>query len=737
MATVDEEDEDHASEISHRTGTTDTPSQRAALRGEADAEAHAIFAALYARTLHELSHDLGEFEDLDLSLGSQMIQEDLDFISDSKKEHVVVTIPHPASAALPIESNVQSPEVAGRPLSSARTSSTSSSVWRSSAAAEGSRIFDEIMLEANQLTADISASESESNSSVLPASNAVEGQKVHHDIMLEAAANVSVSSSEFLAGDNDGAVEGRLLVRASAENFGTFENEGTSAAEAVDAPEHGADSQMTMSGGAEVLRIATAPSATADTSAIDEDALQRRISMYTDVDVEVITEARPGTSGSVQLRPRTGATGSESGQSRPHTGLADDRPQTSHSNISARGSGDASRPRTGLAGERPQTSNSHTSMLGGDALSRPATGDGGLLHPPTSHPSRNPSRGGEGFGLDDAQGRETQQSVDVFTLDENEVDQDEIDLTVSHDTALWSLNSLLKFLQKADPKKLEERAKKDAEDARRARLKMEARKRKSTKGVEQEQKEVYDADKPDKEVDIEIVQNILFMLDQLEATTNPSSDMYGKSQEVLIKIGNERTCRRNIAFPARGIPSLNFLVVETIKPYLKHPEKQVKLVAIECMSNVARQGDGTASAALGESAGDNDAEIKAAAVAALSKIATAEDGDDDEDKLNPLVRKMLTVTIKAASSLVAADASGTSDPFATVALQAVDADIDDIKTMRDQNFGAARELMKSNYADTLEDAPSIVDLALKRMLLKRALILEVSYVQCALIIKFL
>ena len=255
-------------------------------------------------------------------------------------------------------------------------------------------------------------------------------------------------------------------------------------------------------------------------------------------------------------------------------------------------------------------------------------------------------------------------------------------------------------------------------------MKKEARKKRED--IEKnELKEVFDVDKPERAVVIEVVQNILFMLDQLEATTNRASPVYGKSAEVLAKISNERTCRRNIAFPSRGIPSLNFLVVETMKPYLSHPEKDVRLMAIDSLSKIIRPGDAEASKLIRALAGDEDPDIKIAAIAALAKIVTADDGDDEEDLKNPLVRKMLTVTIKAASNLFAADASGTSDPFATLALQAYNADIDEIKTMRSQKFGSAKELIKQNYRETMEDAPHIVELALKRMQLKRALLLEV------------
>ena len=144
------------------------------------------------------------------------------------------------------------------------------------------------------------------------------------------------------------------------------------------------------------------------------------------------------------------------------------------------------------------------------------------------------------------------------------------------------------------------------------------------------------------------------------------------------------------------------------------------------MANIARPGDEKASHLLGEIAGDKDEDIKAAVVIAMSNLSHSDDGDDEEDMKDPLVRKMLTVTVKGASDLAAADASGTSDPFATIVIQAVDADIDEIKTMRSQNFGSAKELMKSSFEETMEDAPAMVELALKRMLLKRALILEVS-----------
>jgi hypothetical protein len=459
---------------------------------------------------------------------------------------------------------------------------------------------------------------------------------------------------------------------------------------------------------AEIMQIHSPPhTADGKYNDLDDASLQQRISMYTDVDVEVI-ESRPGTRGSIHLRPRTS-------DSRPFTGLSGDRPQTSQTSVSEAGSREGkSRPRTGEAGanpdqfdigERPQTS--QTGRRGTrDGQSRPRTGDLGA--------------GADASEVSDS----TLHQVDVWTEAE-ELGTDEVDLKVTHDTALWSFNSLLKFIQNVDPRKLEEKAKKDAEQARRARLKSEARKRKSAVSQEIEEKEVYDVDKPDKDVDIEILQHIMFLLDQLQATTNPGSQMHGKSTEVLIKIANERMCRRNIAFPARGIPSLNFLVIETMKPYLWHPDKGVRIVSIECLSKITRPTDAGTFKLLGQLASDEDPDVKAAAVTGISAIANADDGDDEEDMKNPMVRKMLTVTVKAANNLVAADASGASDPFATVALQAFDADVDEIKTMRAQNFGSARELMKASFQETMEDAPSIVELALKRMQLKRALILEV------------
>jgi hypothetical protein len=459
---------------------------------------------------------------------------------------------------------------------------------------------------------------------------------------------------------------------------------------------------------AEIMQIHSTPhTADGKYNDLDDASLQQRISMYTDVDVEVI-ESRPGTRGSIHLRPRTS-------DSRPFTGLSGDRPQTSHTGVSEAGSLEGkNRPRKGEAaanpdqfdiGERPQTS--QTGRRGTrDGQSRPRTGDVGA--------------GADASEVSDS----TLHQVDVWTEAE-ELGTHEVDLTVTHDTALWSFNSLLKFIQNVDPRILEEKAKKDAEQARRARLKAEARKRNSAVAKETEGKEVYDVDKPDKDVDIEILQHILFLLDQLQATTNPGSQMHGKSTEVLIKIANERMCRRNIAFPARGIPSLNFLVIETTKPYLWHPDKGVRIVSIECLSKITRPTDAATFKLLGQLASDEDPEVKAAVVTAISAIANADDGDDEEDMKNPMVRKMLTVTVKAANNLVAADASGASDPFATVALQAFDADVDEIKTMRAQNFGSARELMKASFQETMEDAPSIVELALKRMQLKRALILEV------------
>ena len=455
---------------------------------------------------------------------------------------------------------------------------------------------------------------------------------------------------------------------------------------------------------AEIMLISSAPQTAGGQGQTDLDdaALQQRISMYTDVDVEVI-ESRPGTQSSVHLRPRTS-------DSRPFTGLSGERPQTSHTGRSGAGSRDGqSRPRTGEASVNPIPASRSGSR---DGQSRPGTGEDGAH----SHAGKV----------------STVQHADVWAEAEEteELDTEEVDLTVTHETALWSFNSLLKFMQRVDPLKLEEKAKKDAEQARRARLKAEARKRKAAVAEDTKEKEVYDVDKPDKDVDIEILQSILFMLDQLQATTNPGSGMKDKSTEVLIKIANERMCRRNIAFPARGIPSLNFLVIETMKPYLWHPDKSVRIVTIECVSKIARRTDAGTFKLLGQLAGDEDPDIKASAVAAISAITTADDGDDEEDMKNPLVRKMLTVTVKAASNLVAADASGTSDPFATVALQAFDADIDEIKTMRSQNFGSAKELMKATFEETMEEAPSMVELALKRMQLKRALILEVREPHC-------
>lgn len=425
---------------------------------------------------------------------------------------------------------------------------------------------------------------------------------------------------------------------------------------------------------AEVLYISAATPNT-DQNDPDEFALQERISMYTDVDVEVI-ENRPGTSGSVQLRPRT----TTSEQGRPRTSLSGDRPATSQTN------------RSGQDNQGSQI--------------RPQTGKG------------------KDFGLEDTDTVYDKTTHNVEIWHEEEVDASEVNFSFTDETALWSLGSLLNFMQNIDPKEVEERARKDAEEVRRRKMKKEARKKREE--IDQnELKEVFDVDKPERAVVIEVVQNILFMLDQLEATTNRASPVYGKSAEVLAKIGNERTCRRNIAFPSRGIPSLNFLVVETMKPYLSHPEKDVRLMAIDSLSNIIRPGDAEASKLIRALAGDEDPDIKIAAIAALAKIVTADDGDDEEDLKNPLVRKMLTVTIKAASNLFAADASGTSDPFATLALQSYNADIDEIKTMRSQKFGSAKELIKQNYRETMEDAPHIVELALKRMQLKRALLLEV------------
>ena len=500
--------------------------------------------------------------------------------------------------------------------------------------------------------------------------------------------------------------QNQTTVTSSAANFGSSESghEIKVEAEEVGRQEDGEATNEVVTAEsadgnrAEVLRISTAPDETHGAHQLgpEDEALQQRISMYTDVDVEFVDD-RPGTSGSMVLRPRTG----NSGLSRPQTGFSGDRPQTFQTNRSG-------------AGRK-------------DGPSRPPTGEGKLSGRNSLPGSRGQSRGAEGFDLDGVRDPGAMQTVDIWSeeQEQEELDAAEVNLSVSHETGLWSLNSLLKFMENVDPKKMQEKAKKDAEDARRAKLKIEARKRSKVVTEEKEPREVYDVDKPDKDVDVEIVQNILFMLDQLEATTNPGSEMFGQSADVLTRLGNERICRRNVAFPARGIPSLNFLVIETIKPYLKHPEKEIRLVTIASISKMARPGDPLASQILGELAGDEDPEMKAAAVSAISAIATADDGDDEEDMKNPQVRKMLTMTIKAASKLVAADASGTSDPFATIALQAFDAHIDEIKTMQSQNFGSAKELLKSNLAETMDEAPSMVELALKRMLLKKALLLEV------------
>lgn len=553
------------------------------------------------------------------------------------------------------------------PLDSVRTGSTNlnASFRNTVASEEGQRIFQSLMTGASAVN-DATERPLEQLSEHSPPTVNPEGGD---------------QGSIILAASNFGSNEGEEGIQAEAQQEGILDTE----VQTVDSDNGNF---------AEVMRISTAPG-TAGTDEHDPDdaALQQRISMYTDVDVEVI-ENRPGTTSSVQLRPRTG----NSDMSRPHTSLSGDRPLTSHTN------------RSGGVGSKV-------------GQSRPATGDGKL----SGLRSLPPSRQGRGFSLEEVGPGETTTCVDIWHGAE-EADADDVNLTVSHETALWSMNSLLKFMQNIDPIKIEEKAKKDAEEARRARLKMEARKRRSNVSQEKVQKEVYDVDKPEKDVDIESVQNVLFMLDQLEATTNPGSQMYGKSAQVLTKIGNERICRRNIAFPARGIPSLNFLIIETMKPYLAHPEKDAKLVAIETLAKLLRPGDASVSAILGDLAGAEDPEIKAAAIAGISAVATADDADDEEDKKNPLVRKMLTVTIKAASNLVAADASGTSDPFATCGLQAFDADIDEIKTMREQKFGAAKDLMKSNYEDTMNEAQSIVEQALKLMLLKRALILEVCVV---------
>ena len=520
--------------------------------------------------------------------------------------------------------------------------------------------------------------------------------------------------------------ENHSIVRFSGGNFGGDNGENSDKVETEDAVQEDASlglQQMETDRGAEVLRLSTAAPSTAeraDTAGSDQDgpdvdALQRRISLYTDVDVEVV-EGRPGTSVSVvSLRPRTGA-------SRPKTGDVS-RPQTGRSGSSA----GLSRPDTDVVGSRPQTSVRDSKV--GPVPTRSDKDQSSDDGRPVTSGSVNfaePLVSGEG---NDSFNTLNSGQIETFQdINEDEIDENDVDLTVTHDTALWTMHSLLSFIEQVDPKKLELEAKKEAEAARRAKLKADARKRKKEKEEteEKEEKEVYDADKPEAEIDVEIVQQILFTLDQLEATTNPKSHLYGKAAEVLAKIGNERICRRNIAFPARGIPSLNFLVIETIKPYLTHPDKAVRLQAIDCLTNIARPGDEKANAVLKELMSEQDEEIKNAAMVAISAIASADDADDEEDMKNPLVRKMLTITVMAANGIAAADASGLSDPFATLAMQTFDADIDHIKTMRAQKFGSAKELVESDYATTLADAPSMIDSALKLMQLKRALLFEMT-----------
>jgi len=62
---------------------------------------------------------------------------------------------------------------------------------------------------------------------------------------------------------------------------------------------------------------------------------------------------------------------------------------------------------------------------------------------------------------------------------------------------------------------------------------------------------------------------------------------------------------------------------------------------------------------------------------------------DAELLADETVRKRLSVCVAHARNLFAADASGTSDPFATVVLEPYDPDAEDLKEMRSQVHGRA------------------------------------------------
>ena len=89
----------------------------------------------------------------------------------------------------------------------------------------------------------------------------------------------------------------------------------------------------------------------------------------------------------------------------------------------------------------------------------------------------------------------------------------------------------------------------------------------------EEQREAYDADEPLAPVAPEDVQRILHTLDQLEMSNAPRSQVPGGTAGVLAALGDNRTCRRNICVPARGVVSLNLLVTASMAPYLQHPDK--------------------------------------------------------------------------------------------------------------------------------------------------------------------
>jgi hypothetical protein len=68
---------------------------------------------------------------------------------------------------------------------------------------------------------------------------------------------------------------------------------------------------------------------------------------------------------------------------------------------------------------------------------------------------------------------------------------------------------------------------------------------------------------------------------------------------------------------------------------------------------------------------------------------------DAELLADETVRKRLSVCVAHARNVFAADASGTSDPFATVVLEPFDPDAEDLKEMRRQVRGRAPRLARA------------------------------------------